>query len=99
MTVSQFNAIMDGKSFKDDVVFILASENTKINSTRFEKVEIDEGNNLLKAYILHPKSTAENPIYVESFVIDLDHIIAFQFKNGFGNDLLNGLQNVMLTDY
>ena len=80
MTLAQYKAIMDGVNINEDVTYIFTAENTKIMTSVYPKIELDEGNELLKAYILHPKSTEKKPIYVLSFVCTVDSIFAVQFK-------------------
>ena len=99
MTIAQYKAIMDGKSFKEDVHYILAGENTKINSARFEKVELDEANQLLRCYLLSPKSTKDNPKYDESFVVDIAFVLAVQFKYKNGNELFQSINEASLIEY
>lgn len=99
MTIAQLDAIMNGKSFKDDVAYILAAENTKINSSRFAKIETDSENDLLEAYTLAPNSTEENPIYVKNFVVDMASVIAVQFKTKTNNGLFDDMNDSLLTDY
>jgi len=81
MTVAQYKELTkDVKDFNKEIAFLFTAENTKIMTSVYPKIEIDETNELVKAYVLHKNSTEEKPIYVLSFACDLNTIFAIQFK-------------------
>jgi len=80
MTLAQYKTLMDGLDVNKDVAFIFTAENTKIMPERYPKIELDEANELLKAYIIHPGSKPDTPIYTLSFVCTLDSVFAIQFR-------------------
>jgi len=90
MTLAQYKAIMENVTdINKEVAYIFTAENTKIMTSRYPKIEIDEDNEILKAYILHPKSTEKNPIYVLSFTCTLDSIFAVQFNLRDGMEVID----------
>jgi len=91
MTNEQYKVIMEGKDFSKDVHYILAGENTKINSARFEKVELDEANSLLKAYL--PEEDEPN------FIVAMDFVLGVQFFAKNSSPLFNEINRALLTDY
>ena len=81
MTLAQYKSIMANVTdINEEVAFIFTSENTKIMTDRYPKIEFDEANELIKAYILHPKSTKEKPIYLLSFVCTLDSVFSIRLN-------------------
>jgi len=81
MTLAQYKEMTSHiKNFNDEVAYIFTAENTKIMTDRYPKIEVDETNEIIKAYVLHPSSTKDKPIYALSFTCTLESVFALQFK-------------------
>jgi len=81
MTLAQYKDITSHiTNFNDEVAYIFTAENTKIMTDRYPKIEIDETTEMVRAYVLHPSSKPDKPIYSLSFACTLDSVFAIQFK-------------------
>jgi len=98
MTLAQYKAITaDVTDFNKEIDYIFTSENTKIQTDRYPKIELDEGNELIKAYSYHPKSTDKEKIYILSFVCTLDSVFAIHFKIQDGVETIDKDGNKVFT--